>query len=722
MAADCAEEEQRRWHAIMPLPLESLPLIEDLVGQLATESILAQCGRDDNLVPAFSLLGELRELCSGEPALAGPIVAQHQRLERLLDAAQPFDDGGLGSLRGLVEWLPDALRAISQGLPVPLPADPKASTVGAAPPPGTGGAAPCDVLIELNLEENRELLAEFHAETSDHLQQIEAALLALEQEPDGPEAINAVFRSFHTIKGNAGFLGIGPMQALAHEVESLLDLARNRRLSLTAPIITEILRSRDALSMLAQQVAVALESGQLPQTIIPVSHLIVAVRRLATASLGAEERASPPALGSGSDAPAVLTVAGIVVPAEPTASPVLESRPAKLPGRTAVSAAQTVRVNTAKLDSLMDGVGELAIVQSQLIETARGYGAENSALQRNVAQLSRITKDLQRTAMSLRMIPIKQTFQKMERLTRDLAENVGKKVAFVTAGEDTELDRTVVEEIADPLVHMVRNALDHGLEPAAERLAAGKTETGRLKLSAYHEGGSIVIEMQDDGRGLDPGKILAKARKQGLVDENTEPSREEILNLVFLPGFSTAEKITAVSGRGVGMDVVKRNVEKLRGQIKITSEQGAGCTFKIKLPLTMAIIDGLVVRVGDDRFILPSLAVQSALHPARKEISTVAGLGEVIDVRGHFVPIHALHARFGIPARAQRPWDGIVVLIEHSGKVSALLVDELVSRQEVVVKNLGALMQQCPGVAGGAILGDGNIALILDPGGLMQAA
>jgi two-component system chemotaxis sensor kinase CheA len=415
-------------------------------------------------------------------------------------------------------------------------------------------------------------------------------------------------------------------------------------------------------------------------------------------------------------------------PAEPAAkaapaAPAPVSAAASSSAPKAAAAAATVRVNTEKLDSLMDVVGELVIVQSQLQETARQQAdLGGSPLQRNVAQLSRITKELQHTAMSLRMIPIKPTFQKMERLARDLARDFGKKVHFVTSGDDTELDRTVVEEIGDPLVHMVRNALDHGLEPTAARLAAGKSEAGLLHLKAYHQGSNIVVELQDDGRGIDPDKIYKKAVEKGVIAAGTALSRDEILALVFAPGFSTAEKVTAVSGRGVGMDVVKRNIEKLRGKIEIDSEVGRGSTFKIKLPLTMAIIDGLVVRVGADRFILPSTSVQRALRPTRESISTVHGRGEVLDLRGRLLPLHRLHRRFGIPTDAENPWDGIVVIVEHSGKVSALLVDEMVSKQEVVIKNLGAFMQSLPGVAGGAILGDGNIALILDPGTLLQAA
>ena len=721
----------------MPIAPASFPALEDALNRLAAESMLASAGRDDGLIPSYSLLGEIRDLCADVRVLHAAIVEIHTELDKRLDDAKPFDEGSLGRLRRLVEWLGPAIELVkSGGTPSPLPAEGAAATE-ATPAAAAGAEHPVgDVLLTLDLGESRELLTEFHAEAVDHLQQIEAALLVLDQTPGDPEALNSIFRSFHTIKGNAGFLGLVPMHTLAHEVESLLDLARNRELRLTPVIITEVLRSRDALQVLTQQVAVALEKGQLPDEVVPVRHLIEAVKRLARADAAdapTDNASSAPAVGAGVSAvPAPVLSAGAGVPNTEPAEPAPAAAPVpataganaiETPAAGKPSAGnQTVRVNTEKLDSLMDVVGELVIVQSQLIESARVIGDAGSPLQRNVSQLSRIAKDLQHTAMSLRMIPIKPTFQKMERLARDLARSFDKKVHFQVSGEDTELDRTVVEEIGDPLVHMVRNSLDHGLEPTADRLAKGKAESGIVHLSAYHQGSNIVIELSDDGRGIDPDKIFKKAVEKGVIAPNAQLTRDEILALIFAPGFSTAEKVTSVSGRGVGMDVVKRNIEKLRGKIEITTEVGKGSTFKIKLPLTMAIIDGLVVRVGTDKFILPSTSVQMAMRPAKEAITTVHGHGEVLELRGRILPLHRLHRRFGIPADAQQPWDGIVVLVEHSGKVSALLVDEMVSKQEVVIKNLGAFMQGLPGVAGGAILGDGNIALILDPASLLQAA
>lgn len=727
-----SDGEEGGFSPSMPIAPESFQRLDDTLSRLAAEFILAQPGRDDGLIPAYSLLGELREGCAAEPALCGPVAQMHGVLDRLLDAAKPFDQASLDALGALLAWLPAAIEAGKAGTPPPefgstTTKAPAADAPGAA----ADDAAPAgDALLELNIAENQELLSEFHAEAVDHLQQIEAALLILDNRPDDPEALNSIFRSFHTIKGNAGFLGLVPMHTLAHEVESLLDLARNRQLRLTPAIITEILRSRDALQALTQQVAAALERGQLPSTVVPVSHLIRAVKRLAREDAPAQESA-PPAPEPVPAAAAPLAPAPVIEAASVPAAPVAAVAPttqaanaieAQATAKPAAAGPSTVRVSTEKLDSLMDVVGELVIVQSQLIESARALAAEGSPLQRNVAQLSRIAKELQHTAMSLRMIPIKPTFQKMERLARDLARNFGKKVAFQVSGEDTELDRTMVEEIADPLVHMVRNALDHGLELPDARLAAGKPEQGTVHLRAYHQGSNIVIELQDDGRGIDPERIFKKAVEKGVVAPTAQLTREETLGLIFAPGFSTAEKVTAVSGRGVGMDVVKRNIEKLRGKIEISSEVGLGSTFKVKLPLTMAIIDGLVVRVGTDKFILPSTSVQMALRPPKEAITTVHGSGEVLELRGRILPLHRLHRRFGIPADAQQPWEGIVVIVEHSGRVSALLVDEMVSKQEVVIKNLGAFMQGLPGVSGGAILGDGNIALILDPASLLHAA
>jgi two-component system chemotaxis sensor kinase CheA len=711
--------------SIAPVLLQQ---VEDTTNRIAAEAILAQPGRDDGLIPAYSLLGQLCDLLVEHPDALQPAHQLREVLEKRLDAAQPFDEESIAHLQHFAEHYPRVVDALRDDKRIEFK-ELKPQTAAAPAPTAAPGAftAPPDALMDMRLEENRELLTEFHAEAVDHLSQIEAALLQLENNPTDAEAISSIFRSFHTIKGVSGFLQLTPMNTLTHEVESLLDLVRNNKLALNSTIITEMLKARDALQALVGQITLALEKGILPTEIIPVGGLIVAVKRLAAggnaaAPVSQDTTAAPVAEAPVAAEPVPLDALTEAPPPVPNQAALQQAAAANAAGAKKSGGPSTIRVNTEKLDSLMDVVGELVILQSQLQESAQHVLEGNTSLQRNLAQVSRITKDLQHTSMSLRMIPVKATFQKMERLARDLARDCGKKVTFSVEGEDTELDRTVVEEIGDPLIHMVRNSLDHGLEPAAERVKLGKPEAGKVQLKAYHQGSNLVLELSDDGRGIDEKKVLAKALKQGLVSEQNNLSKEEILNLIFLPGFSTAEKVTSISGRGVGMDVVRRNIEKLRGKIEIESELGKGSRFRIILPLTMAIIDGLVVKVGEDRFILPTTSVKMAYRPASESVYTVQGRGEVLDLRGKIIPLHRLHQKFAIEPKAQNPAEGIVVVVELSGRTSGLLVDEMVSKQEVVIKSLGALMQGLPGVAGGAILGDGNIALILDPASLLSAA
>ncbi len=745
----------------MPFSASTFASIEETINRLAGESILAQPGRDEGLIPSYSLISELVEMVNIEPGLHDPLLSVRRSLDVLLDDAKPFDESSLALLRRLVEWLPGAALAARDKVaiaPFPATAEPAAPesvhtllTTSDAKAEG----AKFDQVLDLNLEENRELLTEFHAEALEHLSQIESSLLVLDEQPQDSEALAQIFRSFHTIKGVSGFLRLTPMHTLTHEVESLLDLARNSKLILNPTIITAILESRDAVELMVGQITRALEQGTLPSEVVPVDHLIRRVKTLMASPQGGPVAAAPTptpvaAVAPQPKVPTSIPVAPVVPvtpppvvatkaeaaksdnvipfeapasgPASAPAAKGAEKKPATGSTETkGAGSSSTVRVNTEKLDAMMDVVGELVIVQSQIAESSRTVTDENSQLARNIAQLGRITKELQHNAMSLRLVPIKPAFQKMERLARDLARDCGKKVEFKTQGEETEMDRTVVEDIADPLVHMMRNSLDHGLETPEARVAVGKPETGQVVLKAFYQGSNVFVELSDDGRGIDPDRVYRKAVEKGVIAAGTQLPREEILNLIFAPGFSTAEVVTAVSGRGVGMDVVRRNIEKLRGKVEIDTTVGKGTTFRIKLPLTMAIIDGLVVRVGADRFILPSTSVQMALRPTREAITTIQGRGEVLDHRGRMLPIHRLNRKFTIPGAVENPTEGILVLVESSDKVTALLVDEMVAKQEVVIKNLGGWLTNLPGVAGGAILGDGNIALILDPASLFAA-
>jgi two-component system chemotaxis sensor kinase CheA len=380
-----------------------------------------------------------------------------------------------------------------------------------------------------------------------------------------------------------------------------------------------------------------------------------------------------------------------------------------------------VKVDTGKLDGLLDLVGEMVIAQSLVGQNLSQLAGVDPQLARNTAQLSRITKELQRVSMSLRMVPIRGVFHKMARVTRDLGVRQNKKVRYLTSGDDTELDRGVVEELNDPLLHMIRNSMDHGIETAEKRLATGKPALGTLQLRAYHQGGNIVVEIEDDGAGLNRDRILKKAIERGVATPNQSLTDEEVFSFIFAAGFSTAEKVTDLSGRGVGLDVVRRNIERLRGRVDISSRLGQGTLFKITLPLTLAIIDGLIVKVGEERYIIPTLSVRESFRPRADMISRVQGRGEVVNVRGRLIPLLQLHELFRVKPKSTDPTEGIIVVVESGASLRCLRVDSLLHKQEVVIKNINDMMiHKNPVLAGAAILGDGQVGLILDVNALVH--
>ncbi|WP_194715482.1 chemotaxis protein CheA [Noviherbaspirillum soli] len=380
----------------------------------------------------------------------------------------------------------------------------------------------------------------------------------------------------------------------------------------------------------------------------------------------------------------------------------------------------SIRVSVEKVDQLINLVGELVITQAMIEQRCAALDPmQHERLLSGVSQLTRNTRDLQEAVMSIRMMPMDYVFSRFPRMVRDLAVKLGKKVDFITYGAATELDKGLIERIIDPLTHLVRNSVDHGIETPAVRAAAGKLETGKLSLSAAHQGGNIVIEVSDDGGGLNRERILAKARQNGLPVSD-DMADADVWQLIFAPGFSTAEEVTDVSGRGVGMDVVKRNITAMGGAVDIRSARGFGTTISISLPLTLAILDGMSVRVGDEIYILPLGYVVESLQPARQDVKDIAGQGRVVKVRGEYLPLIALHALFGIDARCTDPAEGILVILESEGTRAALLLDELVGQQQVVVKNLESNYRKVAGISGATILGDGGVSLILDVAMLLR--
>ncbi len=432
-----------------------------------------------------------------------------------------------------------------------------------------------------------------------------------------------------------------------------------------------------------------------------------------------------PAAPSAAAAAPAAEAAPVTAPAPAAAAPAGENknwgrRATDKEGTNAESS--SIRVSVEKVDQLINLVGELVITQAMIDQRINALDPiHHERLMNSANQLARNTRDLQEAVMSIRMMPMDYVFSRFPRMVRDLAGKLGKKVEFVTRGAATELDKGLIERIVDPLTHLVRNSVDHGIEMPDKRRAAGKNEAGRLTLSAAHQGGNIVIEVSDDGGGLNRDKILAKARQNGLPVSDTM-SDADVWQLIFAPGFSTAEIVTDVSGRGVGMDVVKRNITAMGGVVDIRSVPGSGTTISISLPLTLAILDGMLIRVGEEIYILPLGYVVESLQPAAVDVKEIAGQGKVVKVREEYLSLIPLYQIFAIDPKSEDPSQGILVILESEGKKAALLVDSLVGQQQVVVKNLESNFRKVAGISGATILGDGGVSLILDVAALLRSS
>lgn len=707
-------------------------------------------------------IAPLAELVASLPAALGANATPeiHRAVDQAADWVSAAGASSLERFGAWHAWMEEAVTAWERDQPMPAwptPLDnlserpaslepgepsqpsPQPVAVTRSARPSLDEMAECQPVVVLPEGFDDELMRMFCVEAEELLAEIENGVLVLEQSPDDAGMLATVFRGFHTLKGNSAVMKLVVLQRLAHELESLLDAARQGRRQLDRPAIDVILAAADVISRYVAETSRQLDGVDTGRSIsLPVPALIAQVhtvlatppapahpsepaRSAVAAFLPAGGSPHPPTLRPDSPPPSQQALPS------PGKSP---NGPAESPGhsagadpafrlRPAAVVASTVRVDTHKLDGLVDLVGELVIAQSMVFEAFETSGGDES-LSRSLGQLRGITADLQRTAMAMRMIPIRGTFQKMSRLVRDVAVQLGKEIRLVVEGEDTELDRTVIEEIGDPLVHMVRNAADHGIESPADRLTANKSPAGTITLQAFHQGGFVVIRISDDGRGLDPDRIRRKAIEKGLIAADAVVDDRESLELIFAPGFSTAEQVTDVSGRGVGMDVVRRNIERVRGKVEIESVPSRGTCFTISMPLTLAIIEGLIVAVAGQRFVIPTLSVRESFRPHLESITTVHGRGELVDVRGRQVPLLRLSRHLGIQGGVEAPDRGIVVVLEAGYDCRCLLVDELVGKQEVVIKGLGETFSGRSGFAGAAILGDGRVSLILDTTALVR--
>lgn len=583
---------------------------------------------------------------------------------------------------------------------------------GSSSPPGESDLETWD-------EDSLSLAEEFLEEGGEGITKVDETLLAAQEEALSPEDVDALFRVFHTIKGLAGFLELEDITRLAHNTEALLDQARKGVLTIEGPLLDLLFDSTETMRRLMESLKEAVARGKKPAK---GSNLEEILTRLEEAAKGTSSKPqgvqeNPPPTSPQSPSSSANEVQGdrgerkepekdLAKPDPPRKKPQAQTRPTKL--------REFVKVDLQRVDTLVALIGELVIAETMVVNAPELEKTSSPKLRKQMAQMSKITNDLQDIATRMRMVPVRDVFQKMARMVRDLSRKTGKVVRTVIEGASTEIDRGMVEQLGDPLVHIIRNAVDHGIETPEERERAGKPRAGTIYLRARHQGGNVVIEVADDGRGLDRAAILAKAKGKGLVKEEENLTDKEIYNLVFAPGFSTAKKLTEISGRGVGMDVVKRNIESIQGSASISSVPGKGSTIQLILPLTMAIIDGMLITCGNERYIIPTLSVVESIKPKENMVYTLAGKGEVLSVRGEIFPLYRLALLLGVPGAIQDPLEALVVIVECHGKKIGFLVDDVLTQQQVVIKGLGDGLLNTKYLSGAAILNDGRVGLILN--------
>ncbi|MBF0489569.1 MAG: Hpt domain-containing protein [Candidatus Omnitrophica bacterium] len=576
-------------------------------------------------------------------------------------------------------------------------------------------------------------ITDFSAEAFDHLANAEKSILVLETSPGDPEAINNIFRVFHTIKGAARYLNLKDIQTYAHEAETMLDMVRKGALRFEGRVVELSLSSIDGirklLTLLQEQ---ASNDGEIKSEYLDIGPSILALKDLIFGNksqpLGeilcnqgaitdSELQLALKIQQEASDAP---KIGDILVATKAASSKQVEE--ALESQKFGASIGASIRIHLDKLDALMDLVGELVISEAQVMQSPEILAIQKDYFHHNLVELDRITRDLQQLVMGMRLISIAPAFQKMERFVRDFSKAIGKDVLLITHGEDTEIDKNMEELIVDPLMHMVRNSLDHGIESKEERIAQGKSLIGKIELSAFHKGSYVVIEVKDDGVGLRRDKIFNKAVERGLVKKGENLSDNQLFNFIFEPGLSTADTITDVSGRGVGMDIVKKNVDRLQGKINISSQEGKGSVFSMSFPITLAIVEGFIVRAGSDHYILPMNAVVKFVVPKESDRIQIYNKNDMYKYSDKVYPMIHLNDFLGVKdGRSHLEEQTICILDSDSGR-ACVVVDELLGQQQVVIKSLGKKLTNIKGVSGGAILGDGRVGLILDASSLIEYA
>lgn len=590
--------------------------------------------------------------------------------------------------------------------------------------------------------EDQELIDGFLTETTELLDKLDDDLVTLEKAPSDMDLLNGIFRSIHTVKGASSFLGFDLLVKVTHKTEDVLNRLRKGELVVDSEIMDVILEAVDLVKVLVGDIKAGeivereidgtvtkllplLSAGAGEATVLAAPQQVVLA---ATSAEGPPTETGEPEAADGQQAAESLPPTTEKAPPPRPAAP-----PAVAPGKDMKAKAEdlsdssTVRIDVKRIDDLMNQVGELVLERNRMLQLDSDLrsGVDMSRFSEEFGKLAKrlnfVTSEVQMQVLKIRMIPVEKVFKKFPRIVRNLGRELGKEVELHLFGEETELDRSVVDEIGDPLTHLIRNAMDHGLEMPEERTAAGKSRYGTIVLSAVHEGNQIVISIKDDGKGIDPDKVAAKAVEKGLVTQAqlANMGTREILDLIFLPGFSTKEVTTDLSGRGVGMDVVRTNIKKLNGIIEIRTELGRGSEFLLRLPLTLAIIQSLLVDVEGEIYSIPLAAVFETLRVEMKEFHTVGGQ-EVLKLRDSVLPLVRLERVFSVNRTYANDVSCYVVVVGVAEKRVGVVVSRLLGQQEVAIKSLGKYLANVPGIAGSTILGDGRVALIVDPVGLVE--
>jgi two-component system chemotaxis sensor kinase CheA len=616
------------------------------------------------------------------------------------------DEGMAEKANGLI----DTFHKILSGETLPPAQDADEGLSEPEEPAEDEQAPQIDIEQEPDNLKNPKVVEFFLQEAHELLQTIEEDLLSWIKAPDDSELINRLFGYIHSFKGNCGFMNLADPERLSHSMETLLESVisglKVDRVLVADLMLNNLTAFREVLDDIA-------DGGR--GKIIGLENRLAPIKELISED---EETAEQPVKADRPKLGEILVEEGFVSPDELKAA--LETQKTRKP----VVRKQDIRVNVDKLDALINLIGELVIAENMLVNNPDLAGLDLENFTRSAQQMSKLVNELQEMATAIRLIPVSGVFSRMNRLVHDLARKSNKKIDLRISGESTEVDKSVIENVVDPLTHLIRNSVDHGLESSDVRLAANKPETGVISLNASHEEGDVMITIKDDGHGLDKEKILATAKKRGLIEgDGSQLTERQIHNLLFAPGFSTAEKITEISGRGVGMDVVQQNLKNIRGSIQIKSKEGQGTTVMMRIPLTMAIIDGMMVRVGKSLFIIPILSIRESICPEEDSITVTPDGHELAKIREHLYPVVRLHTVYDLAPDNYDLHQGILVVVESQGRNVCIFVDEIVGQQQTVIKGLSDFIIKSgnvKGVSGCTILGDGNVCLILDTHALID--